>query len=176
MQKQLYQYLFGNEVLYDIKDTIIDEITTNTVITQSDISPIQNQISENQEIIKEERPIFINQSKVLILVEQMSEGEKELLGKILKAVSLGLDGVDILILKDMESKNFEPVLKQKAIHHFITFGVALQKLKLEILLVPYQIKKLGGINFMYSDSLAIIEQDKAKKIALWNSLKTMFGL
>ncbi|MBO0939143.1 hypothetical protein J2I47_21490 [Fibrella sp. HMF5335] len=113
--------------------------------------------------------------KVLILVdEEMQASDLLFLEKILKAVHLDIDGVDLLNVHGTSNVNFSELLKGKYIHHFFTFGVPFSRINLDILMDRYQPVRFDGITFLMADSLPAIETDVALKKKLWEALKKIF--
>ncbi len=96
------------------------------------------------------------------------------LEKVLQAVDLPLEKVDIMNVSGVPNPDYSYLLKQKTVRHFITFGVPMESLHLYELL-PYEVTFFGGIRFLYADSLEGIRTDIERKKWLWNALKKMFG-
>ncbi|MBC8153059.1 MAG: hypothetical protein H7Z72_09120 [Bacteroidetes bacterium] len=113
--------------------------------------------------------------KVLILVdEELLPSDVLFLEKILNAINLNVNGVDLLNVHGLDGVDFAPILADKVIHHFLTFGVPFQRLNLDILMDRYQPVRFHGITFMMADPLAAIEGDKILKKRLWEALKRIF--
>jgi hypothetical protein len=121
----------------------------------------------------------ILQHKILILTDDpqnknLSESEALLLHNILKAVGHAPENTDTLNFSFLPGADARAVLSEKRIHYFITFGVPLIKLQLDLLLVPYTPKFDEGIWFLLAEPLAVIDADKALKKKLWLALQKMF--
>ncbi|WP_019990390.1 hypothetical protein [Rudanella lutea] len=115
--------------------------------------------------------------KVLILAdEDLAPSDLLFLEKILKAVNLDVNGVDLLNVYGVADVNFADVLRHKYIHHFITFGVPFKRINLDIMMDRYQPIRFDGITFLMADSLPVIEADQNLKRQLWNSLKRVFEI
>jgi hypothetical protein len=113
--------------------------------------------------------------KVLILVDEaLMPSELLFLERVLKAVNLNPDNVDLLNLHGWEGRDFGPVLAQKVVHHFITFGVPFERLDLDIMMDRYHPVRFDGITFMLADALGVIEADRDLKKRLWDSLQRIF--
>ena len=113
--------------------------------------------------------------KVLILVdEELLPSDLLFLEKILNAVHLDIDGVDLLNVHGTGNVNFSELLQGKYIHHFFTFGVPFSRINLDILMDRYQPVRFDGITFLMADSLPAIETDVALKKKLWEALKKVF--
>jgi DNA polymerase III psi subunit len=114
--------------------------------------------------------------ETILLVDRPTPDDLALLENILKAVSLTLADVDLLDLQKLKGQDFKPLLESKTAHQVISFGVGLKKLNLDLVLVPYRIQPVEGIQFLLADPLAQLHTDKAKKRALWINLQVLFGV
>jgi DNA polymerase III psi subunit len=150
------QQLFAGENIYLLKDefVVVGEYTDH-----GKEKPIQH---------------YQPKQKVIVLVNQLNPTDSELLGKILGAVKLDLQSVDIIELDKNKEVDLSQILTQKSVNQVITFGINLSELKLNVSLTPYQILEKQGVKFIYSGSLTDIQNDIPKKKALWGSLKEMF--
>jgi DNA polymerase III psi subunit len=147
------QQLFTGENIYLLKDEFVTESSVETQTTPSFYQPKQ---------------------KVVILVTSLNPTDSELLGKILGAVKLDLQLVDVIELDKNQDINLSQIFTQKSVNQLIIFGIDLSKVGIDIKLTPYQILENQGIKFIYSHSLTDIQNDIPKKKALWGSLKEMF--
>ena len=164
------QQLFAGENIYLLKDEFVEssvspQTTTQTTVQTDILSSVSPQNTDQY---------YQPKQKVVILVNSLNTTDGELLGKILGAVKLDLQSVDILELDKNKDINLSQIFIQKSVNQLIIFGIDLSKVSLDIKLTPYQILENQGIKFMYSDSLAAIQNDIPKKKALWGSLKEMF--
>lgn len=119
--------------------------------------------------------------KVLVLTDEpkqkeMLMSEALFLDNILKAVGHSLETSDILNFSFMPGQDARAVLAGKKTNFFISFGVPLIKLRLDLLLVPYTPKNLEGIWFLLVDPLVVIEADRNLKKKLWQALQKMFEI
>jgi DNA polymerase III psi subunit len=112
--------------------------------------------------------------KVIVILTSLNPVDSELLGKILGAVKLDLQSVDIIEFVLNRDVDLSQIFIQKSVNQVIAFGVNLSDLKLDMSLTPYLILEKQGIKFIYSDSLSDIQNDIPKKKALWGGLKEMF--
>lgn len=113
--------------------------------------------------------------KVLLLADEVLDpGNLLFLEKILKAVNLNVNGVDLLNLQGTQDVDFNELLKGKYIHHFITFGVPFERIHLDIMMDRYAPVRFDGITFLMADSLPTIEADQNLKKQLWNALQRVF--
>ena len=160
--KTALQQLFAGENIYLLKDEFVEN-TPLSVYPQT-IAQIP------QKTVQYYQP----KQKVIILLNQLNSTDSELLGKILGAVKLDLQLVDIIELDKNQEVDLSQLFTQKSVNQLITFGINLSKVNLDINLTPYQILEKQGVKFIYSDSLTNIQNDIPKKKALWGSLKEMF--
>lgn len=123
-------------------------------------------------LLKHGMLILIDEAKQ----EKLIESEALFLDKILSAVGHSLAEADVLNIRSMASTDARTVLAGKLTNHFITFGVPLIKLQLDLLLPPYTPKKVEGVWFLLVDSLAVIEGDRELKKRLWTALQQMFAI
>ena len=121
------------------------------------------------------------QHKILILIDQpkqkdIAASESVFLDNILKAVGHSIDKADILNYNFLKGPDARKVLSEKQTSFFITFGVPLIKLNLDLLLMPYTPKAVEGVWFLLTDPLSVIEADRNLKKKLWQALKQMFEM
>ncbi|WP_051664298.1 hypothetical protein [Dyadobacter crusticola] len=117
--------------------------------------------------------------KILILIDEpkqeaMLASEAAFLNNILKAVGHSTDESDILNFSFLSGTDATKVFKDKKTNYFITFGVPLIKLHLDLLLPPYTPKNIEGVWFLLTDPLVVIEADRNLKKKLWQALQKMF--
>ena len=116
----------------------------------------------------------LNHKVLLLADEELDPGNLLFLEKILKAVNLNIDGVDLMNLNGARDLDFAELVQDKKIHHFITFGVPFSRIHLDIAMDRYHPIRFFGINFLMADSLPTIEADLALKKRLWGALKRIF--
>ncbi len=113
--------------------------------------------------------------KVLLLADEALDPSNLLfLEKILKAVNLNINGVDLLNLHGVTDVDFPELLRGKYINHFITFGVPFERIHLDIMMDRYAPVRFEGITFLMADSIPTIEADQALKKRLWGALQRIF--
>jgi len=164
--KTALQQLFAGEDIYLLKNEFIKP-TAGITERYSQTMALED---NSQKVPQYYQP----KQKVIILVNSLTPTDSELLGKILGAVKLDLQSVDILDLGKNQEINLSQIFTQKFVNQVISFGVDLSKVSLDVELIPYQIFENQGIKFTHSDSLSSIQNDIPKKKALWVSLKVMF--
>ncbi len=120
------------------------------------------------------RPAQLNHKVLLLADEELDPSNLLFLEKILKAVNLNVDGVDLLNLNGAKDIDFAAMVEGKHIQHFITFGVPFSRIKLDIGMDRYHPVRFFGINFLMADSLPTIEADQNLKRRLWGALQQLF--
>lgn len=116
----------------------------------------------------------LNHKVLLLADEELDPSNLLFLEKILKAVNLNINGVDLLNLHGAQDINFAELLRGKYINHFITFGVPFERIDLDIMMDRYAPVRFEGITFLMADSLPTIEADQALKKRLWGALQRVF--
>ncbi|UHG89026.1 hypothetical protein [Spirosoma oryzicola] len=116
----------------------------------------------------------LNHKVLLLADEELDPSNLLFLEKILKAVNLNIDGVDLLNLHGAGDLDFAELVQDKKIHHFITFGVPFSRIHLDIAMDRYQPIRFFGITFLMADSLPTIEADQNLKKRLWGALQRVF--
>ena len=124
-------------------------------------------------------PFPLLNHKILILIDEpkqkeMIASESVFLDNILKAVKSSLATADVINFSFLPNSDARIVLAEKRTNYFITFGVPLIKLNLDLLLIPYTPKLVEGIWFLLTDPLVVIESDRDLKRKLWQALQKMF--
>jgi hypothetical protein len=188
----LFQILYHNETLFQLEEMaalvpekeVIPEIMVSG--TEPPVKP-ETTVQVSPPVVREAAaplpppPAQFPELRhtVLILMDEpkqkeMLVSEALFLDNILKAVGQSSDSSDILNYSFLSGPDARKVLAGKKIHYFITFGVPLIKLRLDLLLPPYTPKQVEGIWFLLTDPLAVIEADVILKKKLWTALKQMF--
>ncbi len=163
------QQLFAGENIYLLKDEF-GETTPLSVSSQTTAQDDMQKPVSKQPTVQYYQP----KQKVIILVNSLNTVDSELLGKILGAVKLDLQSVDVIELDKNKEINLSQIFTQKSANQVVIFGIDSSKVGLDVKLTPYQILEKQGIKFIYSDSLSDIQNDIPKKKALWGGLKEMF--
>ncbi|GAB3974423.1 hypothetical protein GCM10028806_30080 [Spirosoma terrae] len=124
----------------------------------------------------DQRPVLpeLNHKVLLLADEELDPSNLLFLEKILKAINLNIEGVDLLNLNGAHDLDFAALVQDKKIHHFITFGVPFNRIHLDIAMDRYQPIRFFGITFLMADSLPTIEADQHLKKRLWGALQRMF--
>jgi hypothetical protein len=191
----LFQILYQNDVLFQVPGEVISHVQETpaepvTVILEKEDPVVQPiiEIVKAPVVQKAPEPVISAPAapqfpqlnhKVLILVDEpkhreMLVSEALFLDNVLKAVGHSSEYSDILNFSYLSGPDARSLFSEKKIHYFITFGVPLIKLQLDLLLPPYTPKQVEGIWFLLTDPLPVIEADRDLKKKLWTALKQMF--
>lgn len=191
----LFQILYQNETLFQLQEDMIVNVEEKEAILEIIPAKIEASVPAPVREIIPQPVVKINiepakpvaptvqfpalNHKVLILIDEpkqkgMLVSEALFLDNILKAVGQSSENSDILNFSFLAGPDARNVLAEKRINYFITFGVPLIKLRLDLLLPPYTPKQVEGIWFLLTDPLTVIEADVVLKKKLWTALKQMF--
>lgn len=179
--KAFYQLLFQYDTLYKAPSQVptLGE-TAPSPMPSSPAAPAAN-VAVPPPVVATPPPptatVPTVQYQVLVLINEaggLSPSDAIFLRKVLEAVKVNPDQVDVLNIADAQVMDFRPVLASKKVHHFISFGVPFIKVNLEVFMNRYEPKKLGGIHFLLAETLTVIQSDRKNKEALWGALKAMF--
>ena len=198
MDRNLANYLFHNETLYVVSEETMagvhpkeeqatwKEISSSekdqkpsesgdTQVTDQKSSPKANTnfaVKEPDEVIK----VYPMKTKHLVVVKNLQTAERDLLEKIMAAIKLKMDIVDLVDVKEHPSLDFKETIYGNMPEAILFFGPEsgeefLVKLKLE----KYSPKVLKGINFLMADNLGtILNNQDNEKMKLWDCLKAIF--
>ena len=196
----LFQILYQHETLFQLHETkphaenISEKIEEKTqkiiapapvaeavIIEKPVVIPVAAVIApvKPEVIIPPVKSFPVLEHKILILIDEpkqkdMIVSEALFLDNILKAVKSSADKADIINFSFLPKSDARSVLAEKKTNYFITFGVPLAKLHLDLLLIPYTPKIVEGIWFLLIDPLVVIEADRDLKRKLWQALQKMF--
>jgi hypothetical protein len=121
-----------------------------------------------------------NQKSILVLVSYPSlpflpDTERSFLMSILAACKLGLDDIAILNIHRTVPDALPDGLGIEA-RTVLLFGIDPLSIGLPINFPQFQLQQFNKRTYLYSPSLSELEKDKALKLKLWNSLKSLFGI
>jgi hypothetical protein len=186
-----YQIFFQGETLFQLSNPVetvaapaksVETPLVENVPAQAVVAPAPPvKVAPSVPIPASQPPVTFPalNHKILILTDDaksknLIDSEALLLNNILKAVGHSLEKTDVMNFSFLPGTDARQVLYEKRTHFFITFGVPLIKLHLDLLLVPYAPKQVEGIWFLLADPLVVIDADKAIKKKLWLALQKMF--
>lgn len=179
----------------EVEDPSVEEVSTEIaevlLISEQELEDQESEavVSAPEVIVPEVEPEWPQvvvpfpslKHKILVLVEEKSQPDLKpddalLLENILKATGHSIDEVDILNISTLPKADARAVVATKRTHYFITFGVPLIKLQIDLLFQPYTPRQIEGIWFLLAEPLSVIDADKSKKKQLWLALKEMFAV
>ncbi len=174
MNSSLAQYLFAQETLYKIGTK--NEIVPQKLSKENGSEAAKATLEKPVEVASPEPMIFRMKTHHLIVVYAISENNRTFLSKILMALNLSYNKVDLLDFSTYKGSGFKEIIYNNAVKSILIFGekaggVFLQKLNLN----KYQVKELKQINFLFTDELDIIEtNNQNEKRLLWDALKQLY--
>lgn len=195
----LFRILYQNETLFQLEDRAPVEIAAAPPAICEELpvpvtSPVQAPASAlpSTPAIPKPAPVAAPaprvtppfpalKHKVLVLIDEpkqqeMIMSEALFLDNILKAVGHSIETSDTLNFSFLPGQDARTVLSGRKTNFFISFGVPLIKLHLDLLLAPYTPKSIEGIWFLLVDPLVVIEADRNLKKKLWQALQKMFEM
>jgi hypothetical protein len=118
-------------------------------------------------------------SKVMVLYNEqttpyLQPAHETLLVNILKAVGLTLDDIELVNLNNIKRVAYVEILKEKTLNQFISFGIDLRELQINVPLTAYKVQRVEEINMLLADSFHELVLNTDKKRLLWTCLKQMF--
>ena len=192
-QAALFQILFQNETLFQLNESepvVVQEKdipvakSTPTAPVQPKPMPATVPVTEKPELPKVVSAPVVHElaalkHRILILTEEQKQQEMMapeaiFLDNILKAVKFSINEADIFNISFLPPTDARSVISGRKTNYFITFGVPLVKLNVDLLLMPYTPKQVDGVWFLLADPLAAIEADRDLKRKLWQALQKMF--
>ena len=125
-----------------------------------------------------------NQKKLLVIYNERNETPErmEFLKKILGAAKFDMDK-DILLLQLTNEEPFSFIaartkamdfFEQGEIDNLLVFGFAPKHFGLNLNIQKYQPAHFYKCGFLFADSLAVLENDKGLKGALWKAMQKVF--
>jgi len=193
-QTALYKILYHNDTLYQLdKIRHLPQFVKTEIRQETAVPAVQIVEPKDPEIAVPiiGKPVLLQPAtpeiekfpalnhKILILIDEQKQkhipaSELLFLDNILKAVKSSANDADIINFSLLPQTDARNLLSEKRINHFITFGVPLIKLNLDLLLIPYTPKLIEGIWFLLTDPLVVIEAERELKKKLWIALQKMF--
>jgi hypothetical protein len=187
MDRNLANYLFHNETLYQSSDIVKKEndsakkeIVLKPQEPVKSVATVQTppkvKIVEPETVLEEVAPYIMN-THHLVVAAQISSVEREFLVKVLMALNMSLVKVDLLDTSKGSNPDFKEIIYNNTVKSILylgeeTGGDFLPKLKLQ----PYQVKDIKQIRFMSADNLKDISLNQQnEKRKLWEGLKLMYN-
>ena len=162
------QQLLAGEDIFLVKEVVCGDTDKGSDVLQLSVSP---QTTTHPQV---PMPLYRPKHKVVILVHELNPTDIELLEKILGAVKLTLQNVEVIEMSKNKDINLSHIFTQKSVNQLISFGIMMSEVSLMIRLTPYQILESKGVKFISGVSLTDLQDDIPKKKLLWGALKEMF--
>ena len=162
------QQLLAGEDIFLVKEVVVVRGDTDNGI----VKPLSVFTGTTQPLTP--TPLYRPKHKVVILVKELNPPDSELLGKILTAVQLTLQTVEVIEMNKNPNMDLSHIFTQKSVNQLISFGVMMSEVSLMLRLTPYQILESKGVKFISGISLTDLQNDIPKKKLLWGALKEMF--
>ena len=173
MTANLAKYLFSKETLYRASD--VSQVIAETKPVVAELKTVVPAITPPPPIsTKPATPTFVFKHKTLVLTDSISASEAALLSKILGAIGTSIEQVDLVELNKIQTLDYQSFMSQNITQKVVSFGVGLGKINWNILLNIYQPKNVSGVDFLLSDELRILDENRELKQTLWKALRTMF--
>ncbi|MGR3812033.1 hypothetical protein [Jiulongibacter sp. NS-SX5] len=191
MDRNLANYLFLGETLYHFEEAV------GEVKTSAETKGLENKPSPVSEAQPRNKPtpqptvqtspapsqkapikVYPMKTKHLVVVKNLKPAEEDLLVKIMTAIKLKMDIIDLVDVNHFPEIDFKETIYGNMPKAILFFGPDsgeefLVRLKLE----KYMPKVLKGIIFLMADNLGLILQNKQnEKRQLWESLKKVFNV
>lgn len=149
------------------------------IILESDFMHIR--VLEHAESLDAEKRVAGDSTSSLLLViseaEMLQDSLQTLAANILRAAGIdSLNAVQLLSVTPSDTFSLASLLRTRGIRRCIVFGAKPQALQLHIPHIRYKTFALGGVQFVFSDSLSEIQHSKALKKELWLALQQLFNL
>ena len=121
-----------------------------------------------------------NQKNILVIVSQqlvpfLTDAELNFLTTVLEACKLSIADVGIINRCHCEVTDLQNIINAEG-RNVLLFGTEPLAIGLPINFPQFQLQAFSNRTYMHAPSLSQIENDKALKTRLWNSLKAMFRI
>lgn len=145
------------------------------------LQPLKEKVQDTEP--EDDRPLLTFKGenlKQLILIfehqhdQYLNQEQENLLKKILGAINYSLKDVGMINLHHYKKKPDLDQLLELGCNHLIGLGINPSTLSKDRNMISHQVFDRKNIKILLSYSLDELNQDKNKKISLWNNLKKMF--
>lgn len=116
-----------------------------------------------------------NQVLVIIKKSDLTDQNLKTLTDMMMAVKRNLEECTQLILVDESPISINQIINDDKINTLLSFGNLPKQIGMQFTGSPYQVINTEGLKMIIAHTLGDLNQDKAKKIALWQSLQTIFS-
>lgn len=122
-----------------------------------------------------------NKKRITLIVQSKDaihlpdEALNFLLG-ILSACKLTMEDVAILNIEKNSHVTYQLIASELKAETILLFGVDVSQIGLPIQFPHYQVQHYNNQVYLCAPVLPVLQNDKAEKISLWNSLKKVFSI
>lgn len=131
---------------------------------------IENQNSNETSVDLSNHPTTI----VLCKSHDLTEENKELLVKILKAVGETIETVDMVSVDQNGQHHLNEIIKESHTRVLLSFEVNLNNNGLNIHQRLYHIIKISDLSILISEALSTLSVKKEAKMKLWQELQKLY--
>lgn len=122
-----------------------------------------------------------NKKSIAIIISNpnnpfLPDDELTFLTNILLACKLDLADIALINSNGAEAEAVEEKLDDLKAKTVLLIGVSPSSINLPINFPHFQVQKFAGRTYLFAPELTELQENKALKMNLWNSLKTIFGL
>lgn len=122
-----------------------------------------------------------NQKKIAIVVAAtesiyLPDDELNFLLGILSACKLSMADIALINISKNPAFSYTDIQEQLQAEKILLFGLPADSLNLPLQFPPYQVQQFNNQVYLSSASLDALQKNKAEKMNLWNSLKSIFSL
>ncbi len=164
--------LFIQETIYAMPEEVKPYTTANP---RDHVSLVQDAVADEDEVLQLEYEGNFEKGVLIAYAEpQLPADLHSLLFKILAAVGCSIKDIALINGPAIADVNTADIINMNP-SKVIIFGKiksGLMGLKKK----PYEIQNEDGIEFLFSDELQQIEDDKSLKRLLWNELQVLFDI
>lgn len=155
-------------VIQDLYKNSLVDLNNNKAVTEEIKSAALPFLGNNQKRIC----ILVNDEKALYLSDELLNF---LLG-ILAACKLSMADVALVNAAKNNKLDYTFLQEQLNAETVLLFGVTALQMQLPMQFPFYQIQKFNNQAYLTAPELQKLQEDKAEKMKLWNSLKQLFSI
>lgn len=114
---------------------------------------------------------------ILMLQEPAFVNWRSFLEKLIGAAGLNLSNDTLLVaLQNSEQTSIASLLKSKQPDQVLVFGIRPEQMGMYLSIEKYHPVFFSNTQFLFADSLAMLEPDKNLKMKMWTAMKTLFNI
>ncbi|MBN8687809.1 MAG: hypothetical protein J0M10_12355 [Chitinophagales bacterium] len=181
----------------DLNNLSLASLYKGHLVESISANPTQEQASLLREVIQPAMPepvdsaeiaaplsfksLGSNQQRILILVSEpgvvfLPDPSLKFLTGILTACKLSLADVAIVNLHQYVNPGYKEIVPFFHAQKVLLFGAAPEDIRLPLNFPAFQPQAFNGCTYLWAPELKNMENDRALKTQLWNSLKQLFNI